>query len=203
MAGGPLLKLNAGQRLLLACAIAVALGLPLAGGFLDMNMPLAVAVQQRVAVVKSQVAAGFVHVAAAAHAISAPLPARHLPRLKLVAPQALPAPQAQPEQAPSAPSDQAAQPAPISAAAALLPAQGGGSDLDLAVASSSAPEFDYPTGEGALVAISCRTPKPLPDGSPGPKLCMHNHYWALLRSAGLELSADGKKTFNPAATRRS
>jgi beta-lactamase regulating signal transducer with metallopeptidase domain len=201
MSGNPVRKLRATQRLLLASAVALALGLPLAGGFLDMNTPLAVAVRLHVASVRSQMAAGFGHVTAVARDISAPVPAplpvRRLPRLKLAVPQASPAPQ--PDQAPSigAPF----QPEPIATVAA--PLVQGGNDLDRAVASSTAPEFDYPTGEGALVAISCRTPKPLPDGSPGPKLCMHNHYWALLRSAGLELSADGKNTFNAAITRRS
>ena len=67
-------KLRAGQRLLLASAVTMALGLPLAGGFLNMNAPLAAVVRQHVAAVGSQMAAGFGHVTAMAQQISAPLP---------------------------------------------------------------------------------------------------------------------------------
>ncbi len=70
-------------------------------------------------------------------------------------------------------------------------------DLESAVASPLAPQDDHPTGDGVLVGIACRTPRPLPDGRPGPKLCMHNRYWALLRAAGLDLSADGTTTIKP------
>jgi hypothetical protein len=193
MSGEQAQVLRAGQRLLLASTCLLALGLPLAGGFMD--MPLAI--QQRVAAVKSRMAAGFVHVAAVAHQMSAPAQApvrvTYLPRLRIVAPPVSASPDATPISTPPLSSTQAE---PISVA----PSSSAGNDLDLAVKSSSAPEADYPTGEGALVDITCRTPRPLPDGDLGPKLCMHNHYWALLRSAGLELSADGKNTFDPASS---
>ncbi len=184
MTGAAARRLGAGKRVALAGAGVVALALPIAAGFLD--SPLAVDMQRKVAVLRTQVTENIArNVAAVSQQIGVTpvqVQARRLPRMLVVAPAAIVLPEAQP-QAPAM-----ATPAPkadINAEAAPTPpnAREGTREAVLAL---------YPSGAGEPEAITCRVPQLLPGSRlPGPEVCKVNRVWAQLRAEGKDISPDG------------
>jgi hypothetical protein len=194
MTGEAALGLGAGKRLLLACAVALALGLPVMAGFLA--SPLAVEVQKKVATVRAQAAASFTrNVAVVAEEIgvapTAHVQGMRLPRLKIVQIAAT-VPALPPEPAPAV-VEQSAAPVPVTPKA--QPEQ-----QAVAAASASEAVKDVkeallaitPTGQGDPDAVTCRVPQLLPGSRlPGPEVCKANRVWAQLRAEGRDISPDG------------
>jgi beta-lactamase regulating signal transducer with metallopeptidase domain len=192
MTGEAALRLGAGKRLLLACAAALALGLPVMAGFLA--SPLAVEVQKKVATVRAQVAASFTrNVTAVAEdigiALTAHVQVTRLPRLKVVkVAAAIPAlpPEPAPVQQDAAPIPVAPQVQPEQKAAAPAPASATVKDVKEALLAIT------PTGQGDPGAVTCRVPQLLPGSRlPGPEVCKTNRVWAQLRAEGQDISPDG------------
>jgi beta-lactamase regulating signal transducer with metallopeptidase domain len=190
MTGAAARRLGAGKRLLLAGAGVVALALPVLAGFLD--SPLAVDMQRKVAVLRTQVTENIArNVAAVSQQIGVTpvqVQARRLPRMLVVT---APAPIALPDIAPAqAPAMVAATSAPAAKAdikpeAAPTPpnAREGIREAVLAL---------YPSGTGDPEAITCRVPQQLPGSRlPGPEVCKVNRVWAQLRAEGKDISPDG------------
>ena len=188
MTGAAARRLGAGKRVALAGAGVVALALPVLGGFLD--SPLAVDMQRKVAVLRTQVTENIArNVAAVSQQIGVTpvqVQARRLPRMLVVT---APAPIVLPDIAPAqAPAMVAATPAPapdIKPEAAPTPqnAREGTREALLAL---------YPSGAGEPEAITCRVPQQLPGSRlPGPEVCKINRVWAQLRAEGKDISPDG------------
>ena len=217
MSGETVSGIHGAQKALLAGALAVALGLPVAEGFVTAP-PLMVAVQQRVAAVKSQVAARIVQVAAAAVARAAPaipvsaapvpsvpMKVRRLPRLKIApAPQdtspqeqrlaeagALPQP---PADTPAAVAAPVPQPMPVAAASMPVPQRTAVKEVLVAL---------YPQGNGDPDSVTCRSPEPLPGSRlPGPRVCQTNRQWASLRARHEDITPDGAGIILPDGSER-
>ncbi len=213
MSGESVLGVKDTQKALLAAALATALVLPVAEGFVA-TPPLVVEVQQRVAAVKSRVAAGIVRVAAQAREIATAPEApvritsvkiRRLAKLKAAAaavpPQARrlavadspPLPPQPPGDAAVAPATSA--PAPVSPPATASPAVA-------VVASLTPPPATpvkavlvalYPQGNGDPDGVTCRLPEALPGSRlPGPRVCRTNRQWASLRARHEDITPDGE-----------
>jgi len=192
MAGEMVRGLCASQTLLLAGFAFVALGLPLAGGFV--SSPLGVAVRSQVEAAKSQVTKDFVLAAVVAQqTLPAPRPTirvRRLPRVKIAAMSfGLPPLPAQAPFAPLPPSvdDNSSVPSPVTASpqeSVIPPAQPSVRETLLAL---------YPRGTGDPDAVTCRVPQPLPGSRlPGPQVCQTNRLWASLRARHQDIAPDGQ-----------
>lgn len=202
--------LGAIQKAMLVTAMATALVLPVAEGFVS-TPPLMLEVREQVAAVKFQVAARIVQVAAAARRQIAPAPAqpekvRRLPRLK-VAP---PAPESSPGdqrmaavETPATPlappaADVAPPPAPVApsapTASAVVPVPASpprAAVKDVLVAL-------YPQGAGDPDGVTCRVPEALPGSRlPGPRICQTNREWASLRAQHEDITPDGESIILP------
>jgi len=187
MTGAAARRLGAGKRLLLAGAGAIALALPIAAGFLD--SPLAVDVQRKVAILRTQVTEDIArNVAAVSEQIGVTpvqVQARRLPRMLVVT---APAPVALPDAAPAPALVMTMGPPPASSpktdsGAEAAPARESTREALLAL---------YPSGAGEPDAITCRVPQLLPGSRlPGPEVCKVNRLWAQLRAEGKDISPDG------------
>jgi hypothetical protein len=193
MTGEVARRLGLGKRALLAGAATLALALPVMAGFLD--SPLAVDVQRKVAVLRTQVTENIArNVAAVSQQIGVTpvqVQVRRLPRMLVVA---VPAPIALPDAAPVQPQTQAVAMAPPPA-----PSPKADTRPEAAPAPQNAHESTreavlalYPSGAGEPDAITCRTPQLLPGSRlPGPEVCKINRVWAQLRAEGKDISPDG------------
>jgi beta-lactamase regulating signal transducer with metallopeptidase domain len=192
MTGEAARRLGLGKRALLAGAATLALALPVMAGFLD--SPLAVDVQRKVAVLRTQVTENIArNVAAVSQQIGVTpvqVQVRRLPRMLVVT---APAPIMLPDAAPAQPQIQAV------VAAAPAPAPKADIKPDAAPTPQNARESTreallalYPSGAGEPDAITCRTPQLLPGSRlPGPEVCKVNRVWAQLRAEGKDISPDG------------
>jgi len=206
MSGDTVLDIDGARKALLAAALGMALGLPVAGGFVSAP-PLIVAVQQQVAVVKFQVASHIMQAARQARqmvaAPAAPVPkASRLARQKVSPPsQELTAreqriaadenPAAQP--ALSAETSAAPPPAPLDPAAPT-PAVGPAAHRTVKEVLVAL----YPQGNGDPDGITCRSPQALPGSRlPGPKICQTNRQWASLRARHEDITPDGQGIIMP------
>jgi beta-lactamase regulating signal transducer with metallopeptidase domain len=188
MTGEVARRMGAGKRLLLAGAGVVTLALPVLTGFLD--SPLAVDMQRKVAVLRTQVTENIVrNVVAVSQQIGVTpvqVQVRRLPRMLVVtAPAPIVLPDAAPAQ-PQAPAMVGATPAPIPKTETkpeAVPTPNNTREAVLAL---------YPSGAGEPEAITCRVPQLLPGSRlPGPEVCKVNRVWAQLRSQGKDISPDG------------
>ena len=159
-------------------------------GFLD--SPLAVDVQRKVAVLRTEVTENIArNVAAVSRQIGVTpvqVQARRLPRM-LVA--VAPAPVALPDiRRPSRRRSAMVAPAPAPSPKAdtraeAMPSNAPGGTREAVLAL-------YPSGAGEPEAITCRVPQPLPGSRlPGPEVCKVNRVWAQLRAEGKDISPDG------------
>jgi len=178
------MDLDAFQRSLLAGAAALALALPVMGGFRD--TPLTVTVKQVIAV-QARAEQAVTMVAEQIGVVPAPQVTvkRRLKRIAVVPV----SPHATPQnvvRAPEAPPPPAAAPATTSVAT-------------IASAPDEAPEIKQavlalnPTGGGDPDAITCRVPQLLPGSRlAGPQVCRTNRIWAALRAERKDIGPDGK-----------
>lgn len=189
MTGEAARRLGPGKRALLAGAAALALGLPVAAGFL--NSPLAIDMQRKVAVLRSQVTEKIVRnvevVSETIGVTPVQVQPRRLPRM-LVTVAAKPAPL--PEFVAPTPAPATPPPAPkpdMAAKADAAPAPG-----PVRETTREAVLALYPSGVGDPEAITCRTPQLLPGSRlAGPEVCKVNRVWAQLRAEGKDISPDG------------
>jgi len=191
MTGAAARRLGAGKRLALAGAGVLAVALPVAAGFLD--SPLAVDMQRKVDVLRTQVTENIARNVAAVSqqigVIPVQVQARRLPRMLVVT---APAPIALPDTAPAQPQTQAVT-------MALAPAPSPDTSAEAAPTLPNARESTreavlalYPSGAGEPDAITCRVPQQLPGSRlPGPEVCKVNRVWAQLRAEGKDISPDG------------
>lgn len=192
MAGERVRDLGASHKLLLAGFAIVALGLPLAGGFVA--SPLGVAVRRQVEAAKLHVTKDFVPAVVVARQIL-PVPRRtkrlaHPPRVKIAAIRfALPPLPAQIPLSPSPPSldENSSVPPPLPRspqANVIHPVQPSVSETLLAL---------YPRGTGDPDAVTCRVPQQLPGSRlRGPQVCQTNRLWASLRARHQDIAPDGQ-----------
>lgn len=187
MTGAAARRLGAGKRVALASAGVVALALPVTAGFLA--SPLAVDMQRKVAVLRSQVTDNIVrNVAAVGEQIGVTpvkVQARRLPRMLVVTtPPSIILPDAAPAPAPVMTMAPPPAPSPkADTAEEAAPARESTRDAVLAL---------YPSGAGEPEAITCRVPQLLPGSRlPGPEVCKVNRVWAQLRAEGKDISPDG------------
>jgi len=186
------------RKALLAGALAVALGLPVAEGFVSAP-PVMAAVQQRVAAVKSRMASGILQVAVEAGQIAVlpPLPkARRVSRLKIAMAPPQPAPQPTAEMAP------VPAPPPADTTVAAVPAPPPAPVIIASVApQASVKEIVtalFPQGNGDPEGVTCRFPETLPGSRlPGPKVCQTNRQWASLRARHEDIAPDGQAIIMP------
>ncbi len=185
------------RKALLGTALAVALGLPVAEGFVSAP-PVMAAVQQRVAAVKSRMAAGILQVAVEAGQIAAmppPPKARRAPRLKIAMAPAQPAPQPTAEMAPPP------APPPADTTVAAVPKPAPPAPVVIAAPQASVKEIVtalYPQGNGDPEGVTCRSPETLPGSRlPGPKVCQTNRQWASLRARHEDIAPDGQAIIMP------
>jgi hypothetical protein len=192
MAGERVRDLGASHKLLLAGCVFVALGLPLAGGFVA--SPLVASVRRQVEAAKLHVTNDFVPAVVVAQQIL-PAPRRtkriaHPPRVKIAAITfALPP---LPAQIPLSPSPLSVNdnssvppaPAPSPQANVIHLAQPSVSETLLAL---------YPRGTGDPDAVTCRVPQQLPGSRlRGPQVCQTNRLWAGLRARHQDIAPDGQ-----------
>jgi beta-lactamase regulating signal transducer with metallopeptidase domain len=207
MSGDTVLAIDGARKALLAAALGMALGLPVAGGFVSAP-PLMMAVQQQVAVVKFRVASHIVQAARQAQrmvaAPAAPVPpapvkARRLARLKALPPlQELTPQRMAGGETPAAQSALSAEisaaappPAPLNPPAPGMPPAAHTTVKEVLVAL-------YPQGNGDPDGITCRSPEALPGSRlPGPKVCQTNRQWANLRARHEDITPDGHGIIMP------
>jgi len=176
------------RKALLATALAIALGLPVAEGFVSAP-PMMAAMQQRVAA--SRMAASILQAAVEAGRMAAapPLPkARH--RLKIVIAAAQPAPPPPAETAtPPAPPPADATAAPAPAPIVITAPQAAMKQAQVKEILTAL----YPEGAGDPEGVTCRFPEALPGSRlPGPKVCETNRQWASLRAQHEDIAPDGQ-----------
>ncbi|HEX4178481.1 MAG TPA: M56 family metallopeptidase, partial [Rhizomicrobium sp.] len=198
------------QKALMATALALALGLPVAEGFVGAPR-LMVDVQQRVAAAQLRMAAGIVRVAAAAQrmttpvvAAPAPMKIRHAPRSKVAMISQSPAelsPQAQRlAEAAAQPQSQASMSVAAAAPPQELPQHGQHMVVfEAAPVGRPAPAVAlYPQGNGDPDSVTCRIPETLPGSRlPGPRVCQTNRQWASLRARHEDITPDGEGIILP------
>jgi beta-lactamase regulating signal transducer with metallopeptidase domain len=199
------------QKAMLAAALALALALPVANGFVSAP-PLMREMRQQVQAVKRQVAARLVLATQQARlqiADASPAPARVRHRHRMTAllyqqpsTQKQSAPASDTPPTPSAPPPQtsvaAAAPVPVPpsvpTATSAPPAR---------VAVKEALVALYPEGDGNPEGITCRVPEPLPGSRlPGPKICQTNRQWAALRARHEDITPDGESITLPDGSMR-
>jgi len=208
MSGDTVLDIDGARKALLAAALGMALGLPVAGGFVSAP-PLIVAVQQQVAVVKFQVASHIMQAARQARqmvaAPAAPVPPAPVKARRLARVKASPPPQEMtPQERTVADETPAARPA-LSAetsAAAQPPAPLDPPAPGIAPAAHTTVKEVlvalYPQGYGDPDGITCRSPEALPGSRlPGPKVCQTNRQWASLRARHEDITPDGQGIIMP------
>jgi beta-lactamase regulating signal transducer with metallopeptidase domain len=204
-------ELGAIQKAMLVTAIAMALVLPVAEGFVS-TPPLIVEVREKVAAMKSQAAAGIVLVASAAQRQIAaarvqPAKVRRLSRLKIAptapelppekqrvaavetpaSPPTMPVADVAPPPTPAAPPASLAVQAPATDSAS--PPRAAVKDVLLAL---------YPQGNGDPDRVTCRVPEALPGSRlPGPRICQTNREWASLRARHEDITPDGASIILP------
>jgi hypothetical protein len=198
MSDDTVLDIGHAQKALLAGALAVALGLPVAGGF--------VAAPPLMAAVRERVSAGIVQVASDARQIAVTPIVRFKIRrphkwkiAALAEPRQMPPPAQQLAEAPSlpaaAPADATAGPAmppPQPMPAAAPPQHAGVKEVIIAL---------YPQGTGDPDAVTCRSPEALPGSRlPGPQVCQTNRQWASLRARHEDITPDGQGIIMPDGT---
>jgi beta-lactamase regulating signal transducer with metallopeptidase domain len=206
MSGETVSAVHGAQKALLAAALAVALGLPVAEGFVT-TPPLIAAVQKRVEAVKSQVAAQLVQVAGEAQQIAA-LPARpakmRTHKVKNAEVSQTPeeiSPQAQrlaEAETQAGPLEPAADPSVATPAPQPEPAAEASTPLQQRTAIEQALVALYPQGTGDPAGVTCRSPEMLPGSRlPGPKVCQTNRQWASLRARHEDITPDGQGIIMP------
>jgi beta-lactamase regulating signal transducer with metallopeptidase domain len=179
------------QKAMLAAAFVLALGLPVAEGFVSAPS-LVVQVQQRVAVVKLQVAARIVRAAARIQRqiAAAPVTARKVHHERIMPPRETPSREQRMVARPAAflPSAPPAAPAeaPAPPPVPVTPPAMRGQVRDVLTAL-------YPQGNGDPDAVTCRVPQALPGSRlPGPRICQTNRQWASLRARHEDIAPDGE-----------
>jgi beta-lactamase regulating signal transducer with metallopeptidase domain len=211
MSGDTVSDIHAAQQALLAGALAMALSLPVAEGFVSAPRLIA-AVRQRVAVVNFQVASRIVQAAAQARqTAAAPAPLSQAPtktrrpaRLKVSPPPQELTPQEQRMAAAEIEPAPAAPPADTSASAmprAPVDAPAPGMTQPVHMAVKDVLVALYPQGNGDPDGMTCRAPEVLPGSRlPGPKVCQTNRQWASLRARHEDITPDGQGIIRPDGT---
>lgn len=196
------------QKVMLATAMALALALPVANGFVSAQ-PMVVEVRQQVQAVKGQVVARLVQASRPARqqiaaAALAPARVRHRHRMTALLHQQPPA-QKQSAPASDTPPTPPASPVQTSIAAAAPPPVSVPPSVAAAI---SAPPVRtavkevlvalYPQGNGDPDGVTCRVPEVLPGSRlPGPKICQTNRQWAALRARHEDITPDGESVMLP------
>lgn len=198
------------RKAMLAVAMAMAVALPVADGFVP-TPPLMVEMRQRVAAVKFQVARRLEQAAtqvrqqiSAAPVAVARVRMKRPFRPRPIAPapdsppqnqspgEATPAPAMTPPDTPVAMAP--AGPAPMPVASVTQPARTAVKDVVTAL---------YPQGDGDPDAVTCRLPEVLPASRlPGPRLCQTNRQWAELRARHEDIAPDGQTMIYPVTSQR-
>jgi BlaR1 peptidase M56 len=212
MSGDTVSRLHPAQKLMLAAALYLTLGLPVAEGFFAAR-PLMVEMQQSVAAAKLGVATSIMQVAAQARQISerpaASIKAERLSRLKTSTRPQNPSPQAE-ELTEAAPTSMPSPDTIVASVAPPQPSDGSASAPTPAPAAeinvtSPAPSpvrevlvALYPQGNGDPDNVTCRLPEALPGSRlPGPRVCQTNRQWAMLRARHEDIGPDGETIIRP------
>ena len=195
MAGEKVCDPGPARKAMLATALVLALGLPVAAGFVSAP-PLVMDIQARVAAAKFQVVARIGQAAAPVQHVKA---RRRLARLK-IAPSARSPQDRQlaaaemPAATPEIPADPAPATAVVAKASALpdttaAPARAAVREMLVAL---------YPQGAGDPDGVTCRAPEALPGSRlPGPRVCETNRQWASLRARHEDITPDGESIILP------
>jgi hypothetical protein len=184
------------RRAILAGALVLALGLPVAAGFVSAP-PLMVEMQARVVAVKFRVAARIEQAAVAPIHIRA-IKVRRPPHPRITVPaqqdQQLAAAETQ-----AASTDTSTQPPGPAAAVAIstsVPVPAMATPTHAAVKAMLVAL--YPEGAGDPDGVTCRVPEALPGSRlPGPRVCQTNRQWASLRARHEDITPDGESIILP------
>ncbi len=211
MSGDTVSDIHVAQRALLAGALATALALPLAEGFVTAPRLIA-AERRRVAVVDLQVASRIAQAATEARQIvaapvpPAPVKVRRLAQLKISPPPQELTPQEQRLAAAETPAAPPVPSAELSAATAPSTAVNSPAPQPTMDQPAHAVVKDvlvalYPRGNGDPDGMTCRVPEALPGSRlPGPKICQTNRQWASLRARHEDITPDGQGIIRPDGT---